>query len=69
MTQTTSPTDFFASVSDSRVERTQKYSLDSILFISLCAVICGAESCLPNSIPLHDTFNRIISMLDSKEQT
>lgn len=25
------------------MERTQKHSLDSILFISLCAVICGAE--------------------------
>ena len=44
MTQTTSPIDFFSSVTDPRVERTRKYSLDSILFISLCAVICGAES-------------------------
>jgi len=86
MTQTTSPINFFASVTDPRVERTQKHSLDSILFISLCAVICGAESWneiedygnakidwlekflyLPNGIPSHDTFNRVISMLDPKE--
>ena len=44
MTKTSSPIDFFSSVNDSRVERTQKHSLESILFISLCAVICGAES-------------------------
>lgn len=35
---------FFASVTDPRVERTQKHSLEAILFISLYAVICGAES-------------------------
>ncbi len=43
MTNTNSPIDFFSSISDPRVERTQKHSLESILFISLCAVICGAE--------------------------
>ncbi|WP_368044352.1 transposase family protein, partial [uncultured Duncaniella sp.] len=42
MTNPNSPIDFFSSISDPRVERTQKHSLDSILFISLCAVICGA---------------------------
>ncbi|HBI59537.1 MAG TPA: hypothetical protein DDY12_10755 [Porphyromonadaceae bacterium] len=31
---------FFSSISNPRVERTQKHSLDAILFISLCAVIC-----------------------------
>ena len=86
MTNTNSPIDFFSSISDPRVERTQKHSLDSILFISLCAVICGAEGWneiedygnakidwfekflhLPNGIPSHDTFNRVISMLDPKE--
>lgn len=86
MTNNHSPIDFFAQVSGPRVERTQKHSLDSILFISLCAVICGAESWneiedygnakidwlerflyLPNGIPSHDTFNRVISMLDPKE--
>ena len=86
MTNTTATFDFFSSVNDPRVERTQKHSLESILFISLCAVICGAESWneiedygnakidwlkkflyLPNGIPSHDTFNRVISMLDPKE--
>ncbi len=86
MTNTNSPIDFFSSISDPRVERTQKHSLDAILFISLCAVICGAEGWneiedygnakidwlekflhLPNGIPSHDTFNRVISMLDPKE--
>lgn len=86
MTNNTSPIDFFASVNDPRVLRTQKHSFDSILFISLCAVICGAEGWneiedygnakidwlekflrLPNGIPSHDTFSRVISMLDSKE--
>lgn len=86
MTNTNSPIDFFSSISDPRVERTQKHSLDSILFISLCAVICGAEGWneiedygnakidwlkkflhLPNGIPSHDTFNRVISALDPKE--
>lgn len=86
MTKTTSPIEFFSSVNDPRVECTQKHSLESILFISLCAVICGAESWneiedygnanidwierflyLPNGIPSHDTFNRVISSLDPKE--
>ena len=38
MTNTNPPIDFFSSISDPRVERTQKHSLESILFISLCAV-------------------------------
>lgn len=86
MTNTPPPIDFFSNISDPRVERTQKHSLDSILFISLCAVICGAERWneiedygnakidwlekflhLPNGIPSHDTFKRVISMLDPKE--
>ncbi|MCM1483198.1 MAG: ISAs1 family transposase, partial [Muribaculaceae bacterium] len=86
MTDTNNTFEFFLTVTDPRVERTQKHSLESILFISLCAVICGAESWneiedygnakidwlrkflyLPNGIPSHDTFNRVISMLDPKE--
>lgn len=86
MTTPSTPIAFFSSVNDPRVLRTQKHSLESILFISLCAVICGAESWneiedygnakkdwlkkflhLPNGIPSHDTFNRVISMLDPKE--
>lgn len=86
MTATNTTFDFFSSITDPRVQRTQKHSLESILFITLCAVICGAESWnevedygnakidwlkkflhLPNGIPSHDTFNRVISMLDPKE--
>ena len=86
MTENTTQINFFRTVTDPRVLRTQKHSLESILFISLCAVICGAESWneiedygnakidwlekflhLPNGIPSHDTFNRVISMLDPKE--
>ena len=86
MANINTPIDFFSSVTDPRVLRTQKHSLDAILFISLCAVICGAESWneiegygkakidwlekflhLPNGIPSHDTFNRVISMSDPKE--
>lgn len=86
MTATTSPIDFFSPLTDPRVEHTQNHSLDSFLFISLCAVFCGTESWneiedygnakldwleksldLPNFIPLHDTFNRVISMMDPKE--
>lgn len=86
MTQHPPSIDFFSSVNDPRVLRTQKHSLDSILFISLCAVICGADGWneiedygnakinwlkkflhLPNGISSHDTFNRVISMLDPKE--
>lgn len=33
MTNTNSPIDFFSSISDPRVERTQKYSLDAILLV------------------------------------
>lgn len=31
-------------VEDPRIERTRKHHLSDILFISLCAVICGCES-------------------------
>lgn len=70
-------------VDDPRIERTRKHHLCDILFISLCAVICGGESFedmeefgnakeewfrqyleLPNSIPSHDTFNRVYQLLD-----
>jgi predicted transposase YbfD/YdcC len=34
----------FAGLDDPRVERTKKHSLEAILVIALCAVICGADS-------------------------
>jgi len=36
--------EYFADVPDRRVERSQLYRLDSILGLSVCAVICGANS-------------------------
>jgi len=35
---------FFDELEDPRMERTKLHSLDGILFIALCAVICGADS-------------------------
>lgn len=76
-------TRFFADLPDPRVNRTKKHRLDDILAITLCAVICGADSfeeverfgdaradwlkrflALPNGIPSHDTFNRVLAALD-----
>ncbi len=37
-------TRFFADLPDPRVSRTRKHRLDDILAITLCAVICGADS-------------------------
>lgn len=75
----------FAELPDPRVDRTKKHRLDDILVITLCAVICGADSfeeierfgearegwlrrflALPNGIPSHDTFNRVLAALDRK---
>jgi predicted transposase YbfD/YdcC len=36
--------DHFANVPDPRLERTQLHSLESILLIAICGVICGAEN-------------------------
>src|SRR5205814_956127 len=37
-------TRYFAELPDPRVDRTKKHRLDDILAITLCAVICGADS-------------------------
>jgi predicted transposase YbfD/YdcC len=77
---------YFAELTDPRKESHIHHLLLDILFIALCAVICGAESfydmelfakskndffCsfldLPNGIPSHDTFNRILSRLSPDE--
>jgi len=36
--------DYFSNIQDPRIERKKEHSLDSILFITISAVICGAES-------------------------
>jgi predicted transposase YbfD/YdcC len=74
---------YFADLPDPRVDRTRWHRLDDILVITLCAVVCGADSfeeierfgkarhdwlkgflTLPNGIPSHDTFNRVLAALD-----
>jgi predicted transposase YbfD/YdcC len=50
-----SPISFFTGLQDPRIERTKDHFLDDILFIAICAVICGA-----------DTWNEIESFAKSK---
>lgn len=76
---------YFADLRDPRSDRTKKHSLHDILGVTLCAVICGADTFeeierfgqarlaalreflpLPNGMPSHDTFNRVLSALDRK---
>lgn len=73
-------------VQDPRVVERSKHNLIDILVITICAVLCGAESWdeieafgeireewlrkfleLPNGIPSHDTFARVMSLLDTEE--
>jgi len=73
-------------IKDPRINRRKRHSLTSILVVSLCAVLAGAEDCvgiadygrakfsmfaqwldLPNGIPSHDTFNRVLARLDPKQ--
>ena len=35
---------YFSNLEDPRIERKKLYPLEEILFLTLCAVICGAES-------------------------
>lgn len=79
-------TRYFAELPDPRVNRTKKHALSDILGVTLCAVICGADSFeeierfgkarhgwlrtflgLPNGIPSHDTFNRVLAALDREK--
>jgi predicted transposase YbfD/YdcC len=81
--KTTRVIDFFEPLQDNRRPSGNKqHELLDIVAISICGVICGAESweeieqygkikqswlksflALPNGIPSHDTFNRVISSL------
>ncbi len=38
------PIDFFADIADPRVDRTKDHLLEDIIFITIAAVICGAET-------------------------
>lgn len=78
--------EYFAEVSDPRVDRTKLHLLMDILVIAICAVICGADTwvemeaygrakeqwlrqflTLPNGIPSHDTFARVLARLKPEE--
>jgi predicted transposase YbfD/YdcC len=78
--------EYFATVTDPRVDRTKLHLLMDIVVIAICAVICGADTwvemeaygrakekwlrqflTLPNGIPSHDTFARVIARLKPKE--
>ena len=75
--------DYFDDVPDPRTHRTRRYALVDLLFIALCAVLCGAEECtamadfaagrrewlcryvdLSQGTPSHDTFSRVLGLLD-----
>jgi predicted transposase YbfD/YdcC len=82
--KTTRVIDFFSDLNDHRSSNGNKqHELLDIIAITICAVVCGAESweeiseygrikkewlssflSLPNGIPSHDTFNRVMSSLD-----
>src|SRR5215212_9043914 len=73
----------FADLPDPRLDRSRRHNLVDIIFITLCAVLCGANDLvaiekfgrtkrrwlakyleLPNGIPVHDTFGRVLAALD-----
>lgn len=75
-----------AGISDPRVEGRSKHLLIDVIVISICALLCGAESCvdfesfarskegwlrkflkLPAGIPSHDTFLRLLSIVEPEE--
>jgi predicted transposase YbfD/YdcC len=37
--------DYFSDIPDPRIHRTRRYALVDLLFITLCATLCGAEDC------------------------
>ena len=76
----------FSAIHDPRVKKRSKHKLIDVLVISICAVLCGAESAvdieefgqekeewlkrfleLPNGIPSHDTFSRVLSLIAPQE--
>jgi predicted transposase YbfD/YdcC len=76
---------YFADLADPRQEDRCDHKLIDLLFIAVCAVICGADGFtdmeefglaketwlrqfleLPNGIPSHDTFGRVLARLNPK---
>jgi predicted transposase YbfD/YdcC len=79
----TSIWEHFSVIPDPRVERTKLHTLEDILIMVTCGVLCGAETwvdiadfakakeawlrtflALPNGIPSHDTFGRVLAALE-----
>ena len=77
---------YFSQIPDPRIESRCEHLLIDVLVITICAVLCGAQSCtdfedfghskeswlrrnleLPNGIPSHDTFRRVLSIIDPIE--
>lgn len=77
--------DYFADLTDPRLQDRCDHKLIDILFIAICAVLCGADGFtdmeefglaketwlrqfleLPNGIPSHDTFGRVLARLNPK---
>jgi hypothetical protein len=58
------PIGYFTELTDLRVDRSKDHLMENIIFITIAAVICGAET----GIPFHDTFNRFFSALDPNER-
>ena len=75
--------DHFESLDDPRVQRSKLHPLPNIVFIAVCAVLCGSNDFvgmakfgvsklawlgkyldLANGVPSHDTFGRVLSVLD-----
>jgi len=55
----------FSALEDPRQSAKVAYPLFDILFLTLCAVMTGAEG--PNGIPVHDTIARVIAHLNPKK--
>jgi hypothetical protein len=59
------PVGYFTELTDPRVDRSKVHLMEDIIFITIAAVICGAET----GIPSHDTVNRFFSALDPNERS
>jgi predicted transposase YbfD/YdcC len=76
----------FSNINDPRIERRKLHKLIDIITISICAVICGADTWedielfgsskhewlkqfleLPNGIPSHDTFSRVLARINPEQ--
>lgn len=76
----------FAPLNDLRLNHNKRHNLADLLFVAVCAVLCGANHCvaiadfakarlpwlrqfvpLEGGAPSHDTFSRVLGLIDPKE--